>query len=112
LFSLRGGRPINPSTVSQTFHALVPKLHLDIAPSVSYPHLHDLRHAFAVGVLTRSYRLGLDPQANLLALSTFMGHVDVSSTAVYLSTTPELLEQANRRYEAFAVATLREVLTS
>jgi integrase len=112
LFCLRGGRAINPCTISQTFHALIPKLHLEIPLGISYPHLHDLRHAFAVGVLTRWYRLGLDPQANLLALSTFMGHVDVSSTAVYLSTTPELLEQANRRYKAFAAATLREVLPS
>jgi integrase len=74
--------------------------------------LHDLRHSFAVGALTRWYRLGLDPQTRLLALSTFMGHVDVSSTAVYLTTTPELLEQANRRFQAFAAATLREGLPS
>lgn len=65
LFCLRGGRAINPCTISQTFHALVPRLDLEIAPGVSSPHLHDLRHAFAVGVLTRWYRLGLDPQAHL-----------------------------------------------
>lgn len=108
LFCLRGRRPINPGTVSQTFHALIPRLHLQIPPGVSPPRLHDLRHSFAVGALTRWYRLGLDPQTRLLALSTFMGHVDVSSTAVYLTTTPELLEQANRRFQAFAAATLRE----
>jgi site-specific recombinase XerD len=112
LFCLRGGRPINPGTVSQTFHALVPRLHLQIPPGVSPPRLHDLRHSFAVGTLTRWYRLDLDPQARLLALSTFMGHVDVNSTAVYLTTTPELLEQASRRFRAFAAATLREGLPS
>lgn len=112
LFCLRGGRPINPGTVSQTFHAMVPRLHLRIPPGVSPPRLHDLRHSFATGTLTRWYRLGLDPQARLLALSTFMGHVDVSSTAVYLTTTPELLEQANRRFQAFATATLGEGLPS
>jgi integrase len=83
---------------------------LEIPPGVSPPRLHDLRHAFAVGVLTRWYRLGLDPQTRLLALSTFMGHVDVSSTAVYLTPTPQLLEQANRRFHAFACATLGEAL--
>ncbi len=108
LFCLRGGRSINPGTVSQTFHALVPQLGLEIAPGVSSPHLHDLRHAFAVGTLTRWYRLGLDPQTRLLALSTFMGHVDISSTAVYLTMTPDLLELANRRFESFATTTLRE----
>ncbi len=108
LFCLRGGRPINPGTVSQTFHAMVPSLHLEIPPGISPPRLHDLRHAFAVGALSRWYRLGLDPQTRLLALSTFMGHGDVSSTAVYLTPTPELLEHANRRFRAFAAATLRE----
>jgi site-specific recombinase XerD len=112
LFCLRGGRPINPCTISQTFHALVPRLSLEIAPGVSPPRLHDLRHAFAVGVLTRWYRLGLDPQTHLLALSTFMGHVDVSSTAVYLTMTPELLDLANRRFKAFAATTLQEGLPS
>ena len=112
LFCLRGGRQINPGTVSITFHALVPRLHLQIPPGVSPPRLHDLRHSFATGTLTRWYRLGLDPQARLLALSTFMGHVDVSSTAVYLTATPELLEQANRRFRSFATATLVEGLPS
>jgi integrase len=110
LFCLRGGRPINPGTVSQTFHAMVPMLRLDIPPGVSPPRLHDLRHSCAVGVLLRWYRLGVDPQARLLALSTFLGHVDVSSTAVYLTPTPQLLEQANRRFAAFAAATLGEGL--
>lgn len=112
LFCLRGGRPIHPCTVSQTFHALLPRLQLHIPPGVSAPRLHDLRHAFAVGVLTRWYRRGLDPQTRLLTLSTFMGHVDISSTAVYLTTTPELLEQANRRYEAFAASASKEARPS
>ena len=110
LFSLRAGRPINPGTVSQTFHALVPRLRLKIPPGVSPPRLHDLRHSFAVGALTRWYRQGLDPAARLLALSTFLGHVDVSSTAVYLTPTPELLEQASHRFQAFAAVT-REALS-
>jgi len=110
LFSLRGGRPINPGTVSQVFHALIPRLQLEIPPGVSPPRLHDLRHSFAVGALTRWYRQGLDPTTKLLALSTFLGHVDVNSTALYLTTTPELLEQASHRFQAFATAT-REVLS-
>lgn len=110
LFTLFRGRSINPSTISQVFHALIPRLRLTVPPGVSPPRLHDLRHAFAVGVLTRWYRAGLDPQGRLLTLSTFLGHVDVSSTAVYLTTTPELLDQANWRFRAFAAATLEEGL--
>lgn len=107
LFCLRGGRPVNPGTVSQTFHQLIPRLHLMIPPGTSSPRLHDLRHSFAVGALTRWYRLGLDPQTRLLALATFLGHVDINSTAIYLTTTQTLLDQANQRFEAFAAATLK-----
>lgn len=44
LFTLFRGRSINPSTISQVFHALVPRLRLTVPPGVSPPRLHDLRH--------------------------------------------------------------------
>ena len=108
LFSFRQGKPIRPETISQTFHALVPQLQLSIPPGTAAPRLHDLRHSFAVGTLLRWYRSGVDPQAGLLRLSTFLGHVDPASTAVYLSISEPLLEEANRRFEAFAQALLRQ----
>lgn len=110
LFRLRGGRAVNPGTVSITFKQLARQLHLTIPPGVSPPRLHDLRHSCAVGTLARWYRDGGDPQARLHILSTFLGHVDINSTAIYLTTTPELLDLANRRFEAFAAAALREGL--
>jgi integrase len=69
---------------------------------VTSPNLHCLRHSFAVGRLTRWYHEGVDPQARLYRLSTFMGHVDPTSTSIYLTITPQLLAEANRRFEAFA----------
>jgi integrase len=66
------------------------------------------RHSFAVGTLLRWYRTGLDPAARLLALSTFLGHVDPASTAVYLTITQDLLQEANRRFEAYARPALEE----
>ena len=50
----------------------------------------------------RWYREGTDPQSRLYRLSTFMGHVDPVSTAVYLTITPQLLAEASKRFEAFA----------
>lgn len=110
LFCVRGTRAINPCTVSQTFHKLIAQLSLQIPPGTSPPRLHDLRHSFATNTLTRWYRDGLDPQARLLTLATFLGHVDVNSTAVYLTTTPTLLDHANQRFAAFAATTLTEGL--
>jgi integrase len=102
LFSFDGRRCVNPGTASQVFHRLVLELDFPIPDGVSPPNLHCLRHSFAVGCLLRWYREGLDPEARLYDLSTFMGHVDPTSTAIYLTITPALLAEANRRFEAFA----------
>ena len=109
VFSLRGGRPVSAGTISQTFHHLVPQLGLSIPDGTTSPRVHDLRHAFAVGTLLRWYRSGLDPNARLLRLSTFLGHVSPVSTAVYLTITPELFSEANARFEQWAHTTIAEV---
>lgn len=108
VFSFTDRGDIHPCTVSQTFHILVPQLGLDVPPGCSPPRLHDLRHSFAVGTLLRWYRAGTDPSAGLLKLATFMGHVDATSTAVYLTITTSLLQEANRRFEAFVRPILME----
>ncbi len=102
LFTFDGRRCIHPGTASQTVHQLVTSLDLPVPGGVSPPRLHSLRHSFAVGCLLRWYREGIDPSTQLFQLSTFMGHVDPVSIAVYLTITPALLEQANQRFEAFA----------
>jgi integrase len=68
---------------------------------VAPPRVHDLRHSFAVGALLRWYRDGGDPTSRLLHLSTFLGHVDPASTAVYLTITAELLQAAGERFGRF-----------
>jgi integrase len=102
LFTFDGRRCVSPGTASQVFHRLVTDLELPVPDGVSPPCLHSLRHSFAVSTLLRWYRQGLDPSSRLHQLSTFMGHVDPASTAVYLTITPALLEEASRRFEAFA----------
>jgi integrase len=102
LFTFNGHTCVSPMTASQVFHHLIPSLALPVPDGVSPPCLHSLRHSFAVGCLLRWYREGVDPSARLHHLSTFMGHVDPSSTAVYLTVTPELLNEASRRFETFA----------
>ena len=100
---------MHPRSVSLTFHRLVLALGFTAPAGVSPPVLHSLRHSFAVGCLLRFYRQGLDPAARLQRLSTFMGHVDPVSTAVYLTITAQLMQEANRRYEAFAEPVWSEV---
>ena len=102
LFSFDGRRCVHPGSASQTFHRLVAELDFPVPDGVAPPCLHSLRHSFAVGCLLRWYREGVNPSTRLYQLSTFMGHVDPASTAIYLTITPQLLAEANQRFEAFA----------
>ncbi len=63
------------------------------------PRLHDLRHTFIISTLVEWYRTGKDVQAKLASLSTYVGHVNPSSTYWYLTATQDLLGQAVRRLD-------------
>jgi integrase/recombinase XerD len=67
-----------------------------------WPRIHDLRHTFAVRALESSptgrQRIG----QHMLALATYMGHVNINATYWYLETTPELLRDIAAAAENFA----------
>jgi integrase/recombinase XerD len=62
------------------------------------PRTHDFRHAFAVSVLLRWYRAGVDVQAKLPFLAHYMGHVSIVSTAYYLQFVEPLAAAASTRF--------------
>lgn len=66
------------------------------------PRLHDLRHSFAVHRLTEWYRQEADVQRLVYHLSVYLGHAHLEDTQVYLTMTPELLQQAGTRFERYA----------
>jgi len=68
-------------------------------PGSRPPRLHDLRHAFVLRTLLAWYRAGVDVEAHLPRLSTYLGHVDPTSTYWYMEAAPELLALAAERLE-------------
>lgn len=62
------------------------------------PRTHDFRHAFALVVLLRWYRAGVDVQTKLASLATYMGHVSIVSTAYYLQFVEPLAAAASARF--------------
>ena len=62
------------------------------------PRVHDLRHSCAVLVLQHAYAHGVDVQAKLQQLATYLGHVSAVSTHYYLKLTPELRQAASQRF--------------
>lgn len=65
------------------------------------PHIHSLRHTFAVNRITKWYKEEKNVQTLLPILSIYMGHAKLEHTAVYITMTDELLEEANRLFENF-----------
>lgn len=98
---LAGGR-LQRQQIGSIFRGLLPEIGLAVPAGTSPPRLHDLRHTFAVRTLLRWYRSGVNPAQRLLHLSTFLGHVQPESTAVYLTITSDLLAEGGRRFEVFA----------
>ena len=66
------------------------------------PRLHDLRHSFAMAALHRWYRQGVEVQAKLPHLATYMGHVCSASTHHYLHLTPDIGRAASQRFHQYA----------
>jgi site-specific recombinase XerD len=104
-FASRRGNRISQCRVSQIFRLLRVRADLHREETSRYqPRLHDIRHTFAVHRIIAWYRQGRNVQRLLPLLSTYLGHVGLDSTQKYLTLTPELLQQANRRFERYALS--------
>ena len=88
--------------VERTFSAVRRRLGWTAHGRVRRPHIHDLRHTFAVRRLVRWYEQGVDLDRKILALATYLGHAKISSTYWYLSAVPELMAVPGQRFEQFA----------
>ncbi|MFC1679945.1 tyrosine-type recombinase/integrase [Elusimicrobiota bacterium] len=101
-FISRDGRTINQYTIEGVFQRVRKKAGVRRVDGARYqPRLHDLRHSFAVHRLTAWYKQGADVQKWLPVLSVYLGHTHLAATSVYLTMTPTLLDQANRRFQHF-----------
>jgi integrase len=103
----RGGQRIAPTTVHSAFRRLVTTCDLAPQPGTRPPRLHDFRHTLAVDILIDALRRGLDVDARLAVLSTFLGHADAYSTYWYLTASPELMGVVSDRVAAAMKRRLR-----
>ena len=103
-FVLRRGKPLSVQIVQKAFARLRRSAAVGRADGARYqPRLHDMRHSHAVHRLTSWYEQGADVQKLLPYLSTYLGHVNIAATQVYLTMTPELLRAASLRFERYAL---------
>jgi len=86
------------SIVHRYFRELLVRCGLS-KPTGPGPRLHDLRHTFATHRLYKWYQEGKDPLNRLPWLTTYMGHVNIENTQVYLTIAQELLREGDRRFQ-------------
>ncbi|HUE87730.1 MAG TPA: tyrosine-type recombinase/integrase [Vicinamibacterales bacterium] len=97
------GLPLKDGTVRRAFAQLRQCAGVRRMDGARYqPRLHDLRHAFAGHRVTAWYRAGPDVQRLLPQLSTYLGHLSITATQVYLTMTPDLLREACLRFGRYA----------
>jgi len=63
------------------------------------PRVRDLRHTFICRRLITWYREGIDVDKAMLALSTYVGHSQITDTYWYVTGIPELMGIAAQRFE-------------
>jgi integrase/recombinase XerD len=86
--------------VHLTWQGLVDRAGLQPRSARCRPRPHDIRHSFAVRTLLGWYRHGVDVEAHMPLLSTYLGHVHPANTYWYLSAAPELLSLVATRLDA------------
>lgn len=98
-FVNKRGNCLRPEAVHRVFLRLSREIGLRRPGDRTGPRIHDLRHRFAITTLINWYRAGRDVEQRLPALSTYLGHTNVSDTYWYLGTTPGLMQEAAQRLD-------------
>jgi integrase len=100
LLGAKGGR-LRPDRARAAFRAVADACDLRARPGCGPPRLHDFRHTFAVNSLLDAHRQGVDVDARIAALATFLGHVQPAHTYWYLTASPELMALVSDRVAAY-----------
>ena len=94
LFVLSTGRSPHPDSLTNMFVHLTREVGLRDNENERAPNLHGLRHRFAICSLENANATDDESVSrHMLALATYLGHVNMASTAWYLHATPTLLVQ-------------------
>lgn len=94
-------RPLGYPLAEYTFSRLIHIAGLEVrSPGHPRPHIHSLRHTFAVRALEGCPPDRMKVDRHVLALSTYLGHAHLSCTYWYLQATPQLMKSIAQQAEA------------
>jgi integrase/recombinase XerD len=92
-----GGGAYSGTSLRLCFRSLLERCDI-VTPTGKLPRIHDARHSFAVNALLRWYRAGVDVEAKLPLLATYLGHGSAVSTHYYLHLIEPLRTAASKRF--------------
>jgi integrase len=96
-------KPLLLGDVNSAFQTAARAIGLPDKPKRSRPTAHSLRHTFAVRAL-QACPEGRDAiTQHMVALSTYLGHVNIANTYWYLEAVPELMNDIAERCERFVM---------
>ena len=91
-------------TIQQLITKIMRRAGLKPVRGFQGPRVHDVRHSFVAHRMLSWYRSGVETQARLPYLATYLGHKDIRSTLVYLTATEDLLHRASERFKQYSHA--------
>lgn len=93
---------VSYTSANQTFNVLRRQLGWTATGRTRVPRVHDLRHRMVVCRIQDWHAQGVNVDAKIAVLATYLGHVDVRDLYWYLSAVPELMDTVAARFETFA----------
>jgi integrase len=93
---------ISYNTANHAFRLLRHRLGWTATGRTRAPRVHDLRHRMVVRRIQSWHAQGVDVDAKIPVLATYLGHVEVRELYWYLSAVPELMSIVAERFEYFA----------
>ncbi len=102
LFLDKKGRTVKLSALQEAFRLICNKadVHRNDTSRCDV-RLQDLRHTFATNRIAQWYREGKNVQTLLPVLSTYLGHCNIDSTAVYITLTDSILAEASNKFKTY-----------
>lgn len=99
-FCTSRGKPYSVSALRAAFRQTLVRADIAWMGKKERPRMHDLRHSAAVLRMLLWFEQGIDLEAKLPVLVTYLGHKNLLSTQKYLHLTQDLLGVIASRYQS------------
>lgn len=99
VFTTLRGKKLSISTIYPHWRLIQKKSNITFRGRNASPRIHDFRHTFAVRALEKMADSGIDPYNALPILQTYLGHMDIKSTDIYMHLTADYQAKISEKFD-------------